>query len=211
MKSRFLKSAVALAFALATFVSAPVHKAKAAATSQTTHAFLCSPEVSVGTPGPRRVVNTASTSSPQPSYNLNNQGCALIAAADVGFFLSQGFTQGASLFTGQATALSGGASGTASVNTGITLPAYGVIVGVVLCETAGNAVTGGLNIGDAGSGTRFASAVALAANACVTIADSALTRLYVPSGVPTADVILLAAATSWNSASVNVTVLYSYF
>lgn len=215
MKSRILTTLLATTRALliASLValpfSLPVEKAHAAATTQTTHAYLCRPAPAVGTAGPGRVVNKSV--SPSSPYTLNQNGCALIAASDIGFFLSQGYYYGPNIFTGQANAIVGGASGTASEATGITLPAYGLIVGVVLCETAGNAVTGGLNIGDAGSATRFASAVALGANACVTIVDSALTRIYVPSGVPTADAIVMNAVTSWNSASVNVTVLYTYF
>lgn len=213
--NRFLSAALGatrgllIAALLALPFSAPITPAKAAATTQTTHAYLCAPEPSVGAPGPRRVINSSSTASPQPSYQLGNNGCALIASADVGFFLSQGFTYGPSIFTLQATGIT--SSSTTSVSTGLTLPAYGYIVGMILCETAGNAVTGNLTIGDAGSATRFASSVALGANACVTVTDSALTRIVVLSGVPTAETILLAAITSWNSASVNITVLYTYF
>lgn len=210
MNFRSLKIAALAALALA-LALAPLSGAHAAATTQTTHAFLCAPAPAVGANGPRRVVNTSSTASPQPSYVLNNDGCAVIASADIGFFLSQGYYYGPNTFTLQATGIAGGSSGTASEATNFTLPAYAVIQSVVLCETAGNAVTGGIDVGDAGSATRFASGIALAANACVTIADSALTRLYVPSGVPTADAILLQAATSWNSAAVNITMIYSYF
>ena len=198
--------ALALAALLAVFAGS-ADPALAAATSQTTHAYLCAPDPAVGTPGPRRIVNPNTSNA----YGLNSSGCALIAASDIGYLLTQGFTYGPNIFTGQAVGIVGGASGTASEATGITLPAYGYIVGLVLCETAGNAVTGGLNIGDSGSATRFGSAVALGANACITVADSALTRIDVQSGVPTASAILLAAVTSWNSASVNVTVLWSYF
>ena len=181
----------------------------AAASTQTTHAVLCAPDSAVGVPGPRQVVNTSSTAATKPTYTLNSAGCAVIAGADIGFFLSQGFSYGPNTFTLQATGVTG--SGTASVSTLQTLPAYGYIMGFILCETAGNAVTGGLNIGDSGSATRFGSAVALGANACVVVADSALTRIVVLSGVPTASTILLAAVTSWNSAVVNVTVIYGYF
>jgi hypothetical protein len=218
MNSLFVKPLAALHSTLAALAigsllllpfSAPFAPAHAAATTQTTHAYLCSPRAVAAAAGPQRVTNTSSTAATQPTYNLNAAGCALIAGADVGFFLSQGYTYGPNIFTAQATAIV--SSSTTAVGTGFTLPAYGMIVAVVLCETAGNAVTGGVNIGDAGSGTRFASAVALAANACVTVADSALTRIYVPSGVPTASAMLLAAVTSWNSASVNITVMWTYF
>lgn len=183
--------------------SAPFQSAHAAASSQTTHAFLCRPAPAVGASGSVRVVNPNTSTA----YQLNNDGCGVIANADIGYFLSQGYYYGPSLFTLQTVGVTG--SGTASVSTGLTLPAYGVIVSFVICETAGNAVTGGLNIGDSGSATRYGSGVALSANACVSVSPTV--AFFVNSGVPTASTILLAAATSWNSASVNVTVLYSYF
>ena len=201
---RFLKLLLAAALALAP-VSVPIHVAHAAASSQLTHAFLCAQEPASAASGPRRVVNPVTNAA----YVLNNAGCALINGADIGYMLSQGFTYGPAVLSMQATAIT--SSSTTAVSTTLTLPAYGYIVGIVLCETAGNAVTGGLNVGDAGSATRYGSAVALGANACVSVPDSGNARLFVSSGVPTASTILLAAATSWNSASVNITVLYSYF
>lgn len=205
-----LLRSLTLAVAALSLLSPPliVTPANAGATTQTTHVWMCAPEPAVGATGPRRVVNTSSTASPQPSYNLNNQGCALFAAADVGFFQSQGYSPSAALFNLQQTAIT---ASTTSTTSQITLPAYAYIVGVVLSETAGNAITGGVDIGDSGSATRFASAVTLNANTTVAVADSALTRLYVPSGVPTADQILVACHTSCNSGSINITILYSYF
>jgi hypothetical protein len=178
----------------------------AAATTQTTHAFLCRPGPAVGSNGPGRVVNTSSTATPQPSYTLNQDGCASIAATDIGFFLSQGFYFGPNEFVQQTQAV------TASQTTAtIVLPAYGFIKYIILEETAGNAVTGGVDIGDAGSATRFASAVALGANATVIVADSALTRLFSNSGVPASDGMLFVCHTSCNSASINISVVYGYY
>ena len=206
MKFRHLILAGAALLAALALPNAP---ANAAATTQTAHVYLCSPDPAAGAVGPRRVVNTASTAAVQPSYNLNNQGCALFASADVGFFLSQGYSPGANLFSLIQTGIT--ANTTTSTST-ITLPAYGYIVGIILSETAGNAVTGGLNIGDSGTAAKYASAIALAANATVTITDAAMVaRINVPSGVPTADQILIAAVTGFNSANVNITILYSYF
>lgn len=183
--------------------------ANAAATTQLAHVFMCAPDSAVGPPGPRRVVNTSSTATTQPAYNLNNQGCALFNSADVGFFQTQGFQPSAVLLNLVQTGI------TANTTTGtstITLPAYGYIVGIVLSETAGNAVTGGINIGDSGSAAKYVSAIALGANATITVTDAlTLARVNVPSGVPTADQILVAAGSSFNSANVNITILYSYF
>jgi len=205
MKHPLLRTALAVALALAPVGPKLAH---AAASLQTTHAFLCAPLGVAQAPGPRRVVNSSSTASPQPSYQLNAAGCALIAGADIGFFLSQGFSYGPNIFTLQQTGIT--ASTTSSTST-ITLPAYAIIDQVVLTETAGHAITGGIDLGDANSATTFASAVALGANGTVDIVDSALTRLPVTSGVPAADQILVACHTSCNSGSVNITILYSYW
>jgi hypothetical protein len=190
---RFAKFALAAALALAPL------PAFAAASLQVTHAFLCAPEVSGGATGPRLVVNTASTATPQPSYQLNSAGCALIASADVGFFLAQGYTTGTNEGVQQQNAI------TANLTAGtsqLILPAYGFIKYIVIEETAGNAITGGVNIGDAG--------LAVGANANVVIVPTNLTG-SANTGVPTADTILIAAVTAFNSASINVTVIFGYF
>ena len=198
---RSLKLSVAVALAIAPMAPIPV---QAAASLQVTHVVLCAPEPSVGVAGPRRVVNTASTATPQPAYTLNAIGCALIANPDVGFFLSQGFTVGVNEGVAQQNAIV--ANGTLTV----TLPAYGFIKYIVIEETAGNAITGGLNIGDAGLATRFGSAVAVGANANVVIVPTSLTG-SANTGIPVADAVTVAAVTAFNSASVNISVIFGYF
>ena len=184
----------------------PSH-AFAAASTQTLHAFLCAPEPAAGSAGPRFVTNPTTGNG----TTLNSAGCGLFLNIDTAFFLAQGFTYGASVQVAQAIGVTG--SGTASVATGIVLPAYAQIVSVVLEETAGNAVTGGLNISNAGGATGIASAAALGANGTVTLADSAINagRIYSPAGVPTATPVNLAAVTSWNSAVVNISIAYTYY
>jgi hypothetical protein len=132
----------------------------------------------------------------------------LVASGDVGWALSQGFTYGPNTFTLIQTGIT--ASTTASTST-ITLPANAIIDFVVLAETAGHAITGGVDIGDSSSATTYASAVALGANATVTVADSALTRLNANSGAPASFQILVVCHTSCNSGSINITVGYKYF
>jgi len=179
----------------------------AAPSTQTLHAFLCAPEPAAGAAGPRFVTNPLTGNG----TSLNSAGCGLFLNADVGYFLTQGFTYGANLQVAQAIGITG--SGTASVSTGIVLPAYAQITSIVLEETAGNAVTGGLNISNAGGATGIASAAALGANATVTLADSAINagRIYSPAGVPTATPVSLAAVTSWNGAIVNISIAYTYY
>jgi hypothetical protein len=180
--------------------------AQAAASLQVTHAFLCAPEVSVGTAGPRLIVNTSSTASPQPSYQTNSQGCALIATPDVGFFLSQGYTFGTNEGVQIQNAITATTTGTTST---IQLPAYGFVKYIVIEETAGGSITGGVNVGDSGSATRFASAVAVSANANTVIVPTALTG-SANTGVPAADTVLV-AGTFAGGASLNVTVIFGYF
>ena len=197
-----MKRLLSLAFAAGLALTPEL--AFGAATTQTLHAFLCAPETAVGSAGPRFVTNPTTGNGVQ----LNSAGCGVFLNADLGYWLSQGFTAGAATQVAQGIGITG--SGTASVATGITLPAYAQIVSIVLEETAGNAVTGGLNISNAGGATGIASAAALAANATVTLADSAINagRIYSPAGVPTATTVNLAAVTSWNSAVVNISIVY---
>lgn len=207
MKSRLLKILLAAALAIAP-VALPISAAHAAATTQTLHSFLCAPEPSVGTAGPRRVVVTSSTASPQPAYQLNGSGCALIANADAGFFLSQGYTYGPNEFVLQQMAIT--ANTTASTST-ITLPAYAYIKYFVLEETTGNAITGGVDIGDSGGATAYQSAVALGANATVLSIPTATKGIFSNSGVPSADQILVVCHTNCNSGSINISVIVGYY
>jgi len=182
--------------------------AQAAASLQVTHAFLCAPEVTVGTAGPRLVVNTSSSTSPQPSYQLNSQGCGLIASADVGFFLSQGYTFGTNEGVQIQNAITANTTGTTST---IQVPSYGFIKYIVIEETAGGSITGGLNIGDSGSATRFSSATAVAANSNTVIVPTNLTGSS-NTGVPAPDTVLVAAVTAFaGGASLNITVIFGYF
>lgn len=181
--------------------------AQAAATLGVDYLILCRPDPAGTAPGPARVTNPGTSGG---SYQLNAQGCAPISLAnsDAAYFQSQGYTPGPNLFSLIQQTIT--ASTTATTST-ITLPANAFIVGVVLQETAGNAVTGGINIGNATSATAYASAVAVGANALVSVADSALTRVY-PATTPTsAQKILVACGSSCNSASVNITIFYAYF
>jgi len=195
-----------LILALTAALLAP-SSAQAAASLQVTHTFLCAPEVAVGTAGPRLVTNTSSSTTPQPSYQLNSAGCGLIATPDIGFFLSQGYTIGVNEGIQQQNAITANLTGGTSQ---LILPAYGFIKYIIIEETAGNAITGGVNIGDSGSATRFSSATAVTANSNVVIVPTNLTGSS-NTGVPTADTILIAAVTSFASASINVTVIFGYF
>lgn len=198
---------IAAALALALALSPPPEQAHAAATTQTLHSFLCAPAQTAGSQA-RRVVNTSSTASPQPSYVLNADGCAVIANADAGFFLSQGYYYGPNEFVLQQMAITATTTSTTST---LVLPQYAYIKYFVLEETAGNAITGGVDIGDSGSATAYQSAVALAANATVLSLPTATKGIFSNSGVPASDQILVACHTSCNSGSINISVIYGYY
>ena len=206
---RFLKHSLALAAAFALALApVSVEKASAAATTQTLHQFLCAPVQTAGTQA-RRVVNTSSTASPQPSYVLNADGCAVIANADTGFFLSQGYYYGPNQFVIQQMAITANTTATTST---LVLPQYAYIIAIVVEETAGNAVTGGINVGDSGSAARFVSAFAVGANSTAVATLVAGTgQIFSNSGVPSSDQILIAAVTGFNSASLTVSVIYGYY
>lgn len=181
--------------------------ANAAASAVNDYIWLCAPDPTVAAAGPRRVTNPGTSGG---SYVLNSNGCAAVSTynSDVAYFLSQGFVQGANIFSLIQTGITANTTATTST---MTLPANAVILAIVIQESAGNSVTSGLNIGNATSATAYASAVTVGANALVAVADSALTRVY-PATTPTvAEKILVAAQGAFNSASVNVTIIYALF
>jgi hypothetical protein len=180
------------AVAVASLLSAPAF----AATQ-----MLCAPDPSGAAVGPKRIVNTASTASPQPSYTLNSQGCAVIAQADIGFFLSQGFTAGSSeaqlLFT------TGVATGTTDFVIG-NVPAGYMITEIVFSNSVAAAVTGGISIGTTANGTDVVAAQAVGSLG-LTFTTDALTLKRVFS-TTVATPLHAAAVTAWNSANVTITV-----
>lgn len=156
---------------------------------------------------PRRVVNTSSTAATQPSYQLNARGCAVIAQADVGFFLTQGFTPGPnenSLFY-----ISGvQASGTGDLIIG-SVPPGAYIQQFIIQNTIAAAVTGGVDIGTTANGVDVASAFAVGSSALTFITDALLLKRVF--SLTAATPIHIAAHTGWNGANLTITVVYGYF
>ena len=176
-------------------------------------AILCTPrnmpDGNAGTVG-----GTNSAVPSQTLYTLNSEGCAAVSNQDVGYFKSQGFFPGPNLFS---VALVGITAQTTAAQAPV-LPAGSYIVGLVIQETAGQAVTGGLDIGIAGSSdASIASAVTCAASCLVTVADTAILLRTIgattnTSGVPKAFPIYINAHTNWSDAAkVNLTVFYSLY
>jgi hypothetical protein len=100
---------------------------------------------------------------------------------------------------------------------GITAPVYylpinSVIKSITMRNTTANAVTGGITIGTAVSGTQVSAAIAVGANSMVVTQGTSLTLSAFPSSTytfaanPNGIPLYFNAATSWNSAVVNITV-----
>lgn len=183
-------------------------QALAAASTVNQQQVLCQGDVSGATTGTRTIGGTLSAVPSGTIYVLSGQGCALIATGDVGYFLSQGFTAGANLFSIQFAGLTSAASAT-TVQVG-TLPKGAIIQNVILAETAGASITGGVALGTTASGTNYVTAQALGANGLLVVADSALTRIIGSSGNTLAQPVFMTCVTSCNNGSVTVTILYSF-
>lgn len=198
-RKRLIAAAAAFALALATLIpSAPVYAAAQ---------ILCAPDVSGAVRGARRVTVTSSTAATQPVYNLNGQGCALIQLADIGFFLSQGFSTGPA----QSSLIfnTGVATGTTNFVVG-TLPAKAYIQQIIFSNSVAAAVTGGISIGTTANGAQIVTAQAVGASTDVATAQAAI-LLPVPVTTGLASTINMAAVTAWNNANVTVTVIYGYY
>lgn len=174
---------------------------------------MCAPGANAAK-GPRQVVNP-NVATPVVgvlgTYNLDVNGCALMALADVGYYRSQGFTSGAgafAIYAGPFTAQ------TTTTNSPI-LPANVYIEAIIIQETTGNALTGGLDVGVAGSSdATIVSAFAIGANAVINIPSASILKHVFPtSGTtgPAAQQIFFNAHTGWNSGSIVATILGRYY
>jgi hypothetical protein len=202
MRTSILKVASLAALALLPW------SAQAATSTVTQQVIMCASDPGIGPPGARTIGGTLSAVPSGTVYVLNGQGCAAIAKGDVGYFQSQGFTPGSNLFTIQYAGVTSAASATTQLVG--TLPAGAIIQNVILAETAGAAITGGVDIGTTASGTNYVSAQALGANGLLVVADSALTRIVGSSGNTTAQSVYVTCHTSCNAGSVTITILWSY-
>lgn len=196
-RNKFIGLALAALLALPLFAPVPANAAAQ---------MLCAPEVSGAARGVRRVTVTSSTAATQPTYTLNGQGCALIAQADIGFFLSQGYTTGPSLNTIIFT--TGVATGTTNFVIG-SIPAGAYIQQMIFSNSVAAAVTGGISIGTTANGTDVVAAQAVGSSA-LTYTTDALTLKRVFS-TTAATPLHAAAVTAWNSTNVTITVIYGYF
>jgi hypothetical protein len=133
-------------------------------------------------------------------YHLDNQGRALVAEADIPYLQAHGFSPvkdiHADLFANSGVI----ASGTGSIGLGI-LPANYFIEHLILQELAGNAITGGINIGSSAGGNDIVSALAITANLLTAVAGASILKRVFSTTAPTG--LFVSAVTSWNGASLN--------
>lgn len=202
MMKRILFAAAALALS--------VSVASAAVSLPVSKRSVCAPASSGAAKGPRYVVNPSSGGG---TYVLDQNGCANMVQADWQYFASQGYTSSPGngvIFVGPYTAQSTSANSP-------TLPANARITGIVIQETSGNAVTGGLDIGIAGSSdATIVSAFAVAANAVTAVPPADILAAAFPvsgsAGGPAAKQIYFNAHTNWtDGATIYVTITYQYF
>lgn len=102
------------------------------------------------------------------------------------------------LFVKQVNALS------KSADFSFILPQGAHIIAISISETAGNAITGGLDIGTTAAGVDVASAIAVGASSSFAVAQAAILK-NIFTGSPT---LFFTAHTSWNGAIINVNVIY---
>jgi hypothetical protein len=88
----------------------------------------------------------------------------------------------------------------------VTIPSGSAITAVYLNEVAGNAVTGGINIGTTSGASDIASAVPVAANGNITINGAALLKTQFGNNPQT---LFVSAASSFNSAIINARVTFT--
>lgn len=88
----------------------------------------------------------------------------------------------------------------------LTLPANAYIEKIIVTERAGNAITGGLQFGEAAAGGTICSAHAVGANGNTVVTDAALLKKFF--SVAATQAIHFDANTAWNGANVNIIVTY---
>lgn len=163
--------------------------------------MLCAPDAVATATGARRVVNPNTNNA----YALNSAGCALIAQADIGYFLTQAFTSGPDHGTLIYTTGALPASGTTDI-VGPALPAGAYLQQIIIQNTTANAVTGGVSVGSTANGTDIVVATASGANS---VANSTLVKTAFSTTAATP--LHFAPVTSSNTANLTITIVYGYF
>lgn len=196
---KLLRYFLGAAFALA--LAAPLPKPAQAAT-----VYMCQGDVSGASTGSRTVTVTSSTASPQPTYVLNSAGCASVAGADVGFFLSQGFVNNANGFAVVATGITNTSSPSPAQ---VTLPANSYITGIIIENTTATSVTGGVKVGTTSGGTQVVANFQCLASCLTSVTDALILRRVFSTTTP--QTLFIDGVTALSGAILNVTVTYQLF
>ena len=99
--------------------------------------------------------------------------------------------------------------GVTAANSAITLPPNSIIDFITIESTNANAITGGLKFGTGSGLLDIVAAQAVAGNSLVVITDAAILKRYFSTTA--SQQIFFDAVTAWNSANVNVRIMYSKF
>lgn len=170
---------------------------------------MCSPEISANAQA-RTIGGTLSQVPSGTVYVLNGQGCGVVLAQDVGYFLSLGFTQQG--LNSLQFVVPVAATGTTSYQVG-TLPASTYIRDVFVSNTdASHAVTGGIDIGTTSGGTDVVAAANLAVGTSSYnfVTDANLAKRVFSTTAQQA--IFATGHTSWNTpTTVTITITFGYF
>lgn len=87
-------------------------------------------------------------------------------------------------------------------NTTVVIPANYTILQIIIENTTGNAILGGVKIGTTNGGTEVATTIGVSASSLLAVSDSSLLKcVFSTSGDTT---LYIQAVTLWNSASINV-------
>lgn len=186
--------------ALAGLALLPRHEAHAAGL------IMCAPDPSNAAAGPRTFGGANSAVPSQTLYALNSAGCVYVVNGDVGYFRSQGFTEGPEHI--KSITVTGVLTGTTAVSLG-SLPANAVIREILVLNTTTNAVTGGIDVGTTSGGADVVSALTCAASCFTFVADSALLKRMFSATV--AQPLFANGHTAGNSANLTIEILYTLF
>lgn len=93
-----------------------------------------------------------------------------------------------------------------TANTNLILPAGCFIRDILMQNSTANAVTGGITIGTTNAGTDIAAAIAVGANANIFLTDALLLKRFFSASA--SQQIFFNAVAAWNSASLQIDVLY---
>jgi hypothetical protein len=178
-------AAVALAFVVTSILPA-----------QASSVWLCIPVTNSA--GSKRVVNPNTTNA----YVTNGRGCALIGSADIGYFQSLGYAQvgtfQAIVALAQTTSFS------------MILPAGTFIQDIISQETSGAAITGGIKIGSTSGGSDVLAGMTVSASTLNMATDVSMSKRVFSATAPQT-LFIGTVQNSFNSAALNLTIIYGYF